>query len=97
MLDLLFIGLLQATVATADPAPAPAPAATETTQAAPAAPAAQEERRCRMVRMEGSNLRQRRCTTAAEDEAFNAATAAELREMQSQGGRGTMDNPARGP
>ncbi|HRO04169.1 MAG TPA: hypothetical protein PLS69_11255 [Terricaulis sp.] len=94
MLDLLFIGLLQASVATADPAPAPAPAATETTQAAPAA---QEERRCRMVRMEGSNIRQRRCTTAAEDEAFNAATAAQLREMQSQGGRGAMDNPARGP
>jgi len=92
MLDLLLIGLLQATVATTDPAPTTAPAATETATTA-AAPQPQEERRCRMVRVEGSNLRQRRCTTASEDEALHSATSRELREMQSQSGRGTMDPP----
>lgn len=88
MLDLVFIALLQATVATSEPA-APAAAATETSAAAPEAPA--EPVRCRMVRMEGSNLRQRRCTTAAEDEALHSATSRELREMQSQAGRGARE------
>lgn len=93
MIDLLFVALLQATVATAEPAQP---------TAAPETPAAQSEQaeappepvRCRMVRVENSNLRQRRCTTRSQDEAMNQATARELRDMQSQSGRGGDLTPA---
>ncbi|MCR6643465.1 MAG: hypothetical protein NVV62_02475 [Terricaulis sp.] len=87
MIDLLFIALMQAAVATTEPA---APPPTPETQAAQGeqAEAPPEAVRCRMVRVENSNLRQRRCTTRAQDEAMNQATSRELREMQSQAGRG---------
>lgn len=89
MIDLVFIALLQATVATSDPAPAAAttPAAAPATAAQAETPA-EEPRRCRMERREGSNLRVRVCTTASEDEAMHAATSGAMREIQSQAGRG---------
>lgn len=92
MIDLVFIALLQAAVAAADPAPQPAattPAATE--PAAQAQAPAEEPRRCRMERREGSNLRVRVCTTASEDEAMHSATAGAVRDIQAQAGRGALD------
>ncbi len=92
MLAAAVLSALLAVAQTAEPAPAApateAPAATEQQQ-----PAADEERRCRMVRMENSNLRQRVCRTAAEEEALNAASARDMREMQSNSSRfGRTDN-----
>ena len=87
MLDLLLVALLQASMATTEPAAAPA----ATTEPAAAQTETQEPVRCRMVRVEGSNLRQRRCTTPSEDEALHSATSRELREMQSQSGRGARE------
>lgn len=85
MTELVFIALFQAAVAGADPAPPavqPAPPATEQQSAA-----APERERCRMVTREGSNLRERRCTTASQDEEMNQASAGVMRDMQAQAGR----------
>lgn len=89
MIDLVFIALLQTAVAATDPAPAATtPAAAPATSAAQAETPAEEPRRCRMERREGSNLRVRVCTTASEDEAMHAATAGAVRDIQAQAGRG---------
>ena len=83
MLAAALLSLMLSAAQPAEPAPAAeTPAAQQQQQ-----PAAEEERRCRMVRMENSNLRQRVCRTAAEEEALNAASAREMREMQSNSSR----------
>lgn len=88
MLDLIFIALMQAVIV-ADPAPSSPPAEQPATATPAADEVAPEDRmRCRMVRMQGSHVRERRCTSMANDETMNQATAREIREMQSQGGRG---------
>lgn len=87
MLEVLFVALFQAAAGpAAEPAEA-APAAQSTPADAAAAAPAEEPRRCRMVRREGSNLRVRVCTTASEDEAMHDATSGMMRDVQSQSGR----------
>lgn len=46
-----------------------------------------EQRRRRMVRSQGSNLRRRRCTNAAEDGCAHRETSRMMRDVQSQSGR----------
>lgn len=94
MLAFLVVSLFQAAAgAPADAPPtADAGAAQQEGEQTAGAPAAQqapeaEQRRCRMVRSEGSNLRHRRCTSAAEDERAHRETSRMMRDVQSQSGR----------
>lgn len=86
MIELLLVSLFQAVSGAPAEAP-PAPAQAEQTGAAPAPVQPQDVMRCRMVPMEGSNLRQRRCTTAAQDELANQESARAVRDVQSNSGR----------
>lgn len=92
MLEILFVALFQAAAGPATEPVEAAPAAhAAPADAAPAAAPAEEPRRCRMERREGSNLRVRVCTTASEDQAMHDATSGVMRDVQSQSGRFGQD------